>query len=168
LPPGNLTIYVLEGQGEAHDVKQRVTATLVVEVRDENGQPVDGAKVLFELPAVGPGGSFPGQIFTATATTNSQGQAAVTFTPNMEAGRYNIKVSATFGNRMGRATIRQSNGARALKSSADTKSGIFKFAWWKVAVLAGAGAGIGIALATRGSSGSSVTLIPGTPTFGAP
>jgi hypothetical protein len=163
-----LQIFILEGQGEIHNIRERVTATVVVEVRDQNGLPVDGADVTFALPAVGPGGAFTGQQPTSSAKTNFQGQAAATFLPNMETGRFNIRVTAMQGNRTGRAVIAQSNALRS--GVAEAKSGgLFKFAWWKVAVLAGIGATVGIVLATRGGSSSSgPTLIPGTPTFGAP
>lgn len=166
LPVESLTIYVLEGQGEIHDIHNRITSTPVVEVRDQNGQPLEGADVTFDLPAVGPGGTFAGQQFTFTAKTNFQGQAGATFMPNLETGRFNIRVTAKVGNRAGHAVIQQSNGLRAGRTEA--KSGILKFAWWKVALLAGVGATVGVVLATRGSSGPSVTLIPGAPTFGAP
>ncbi|MBZ5575377.1 MAG: hypothetical protein LAP40_02315 [Acidobacteriia bacterium] len=167
LPVESLRILVLVGQDSSNDIRDRVTSSPVVEVRDANGQPVEGADVVFELPAIGPGGAFAGQNFTATAKTNLQGQATVTFMPNRETGRYNIKVSATSANRVGHIVIRQTNALHA--ASSEPKSGLLKFAWWKVAVLAGAGATIGFLVARRGgSSGPSVTLIPGTPTFGAP
>jgi len=167
LPVETLKILVLQGQGEVHDIRTRVTATPVVEVRDENGRPVEGADVVFELPAVGPGGLFAQQKSTFSTRTNSQGQAAATFQPNLLTGRFNIKVTATLGDRTGHETIRQSNSTRPAKAANDQGGGgIFKFAWWKVAVVAGVGATVGIIVATR--SGSSITLIPGTPTFGAP
>jgi len=165
LPVQSLQIYVLEGQDAIHDIRDRAAAMVVVEVRDENGLPVEGAEVTFTLPAAGPGGSFAGQQFTHTAKTNFQGQAAAAYLPNMQTGRFNLRVSAKLGNRVGQAVIRQTNALRS--GVEERKSGVFKFAWWKVAVLAGVGATVGIVLATRGS-GPSVTLIPGTPTFGAP
>lgn len=166
LQTGSLTIYVLAGQNEIHDIHDRVPAMVVVEVRDANGLPVEGADVTFTLPAVGPGGSFAGQEFTFSAKTNFQGQAGANFQPNMQTGRFNIRVRAKAGSRTAEAVIRQTN---ALKSGvAEPKGGIFKFAWWKVAVLAGIGATVGVVLATRGGSSPTVTLIPGTPTFGAP
>jgi hypothetical protein len=166
LPVETLKILVLQGQGEVHDIHNRITSTPVVEVRDENGRPVEGADVTFELPAVGPGGLFAQQQTTVTTRTNSQGQAAATFQPNLLTGRFNIKVTAALGNRTGHETIRQSNSTRSAKATTEQGGGIFKFAWWKVAVVAGVGATVGIVLATR--SKSSITLIPGTPTFGAP
>src|SRR5690242_15505852 len=82
LPVESLAIYVLEGQNEMHDVRNRVTATPVVEVRDDNGQPIEGAEVTFELPPMGPSGTFAGQALTYTAKTNTQGQVAASFQPN--------------------------------------------------------------------------------------
>ena len=166
LPVESLRILVLEGQGEVHDIHNRITATPVVEVRDENGRPVEGAGVTFELPAVGPGGLFAQQQTTFATRTNLQGQAAATFQPNLLTGRFNIKVTATLGNRTGHETIRQSNSTRPEKAQGQQNGGIFKFAWWKVAVVAGVGATVGVILATRGQN--TITLIPGSPTFGAP
>ena len=166
LPVETLRILVLEGQGEVHDIHNRITATPVVEVRDENGRPVEGADVTFELPAVGPGGLFAQQQTTFTTKTNSQGQAAGTFQPNLLTGRFNIKVTAKLGNRSGHETIRQSNSTHPAKAEGEQHNGILKFAWWKVAVVAGVGATVGIILATRGQN--TITLIPGSPTFGAP
>jgi hypothetical protein len=165
LPVESLTVYILEGQNQIHDIRVPATATPVVEVRDENMMPLPGADVTFELPAKGPGGAFSGQQLTFKAKTNDQGQASATFLPNSLAGRFTIKVTAQSGNRTGHANIAQSNALRA--GVAEPKRGLFKFAWWKVGVLAGVGAVVAI-LVTRGSSSSSPTLIPGTPTFGAP
>jgi hypothetical protein len=161
----SLKIYVLEGQNEIHDIHNRVPSMVVVEVRDENGQPLEGAGVTFQLPPVGPGGSFASQQYTYTTKTNFQGQAAATFTPNLQTGRFNIRVTARISNRTGQAVIAQSNGLRA--GTTETKRGLFKFTWWKLAIVAGVGATVGTVLVTRGGS-PTVTLIPGAPTFGAP
>lgn len=166
LPVESLTIYILEGQNQIHDIRVPTTATPVVEVRDENMLPVQGADVTFELPARGPGGTFAGQQSTFKTRTNDQGQASATFMPNSLTGRFTIRVTAQSANRNGHATIAQSNATRAGVAEAK-RGGLFKFAWWKVGVIAGVGALV-VILATRGSSSSSPTLIPGTPTFGAP
>jgi len=167
-PVDSLRILVLEGQGLVNDIRVPSTSSPVVEVRDENGQPLEGVELKFDLPAVGPGGSFGQGQFSASAKTNAQGQATVTFTPNHERGRFNIKVAAVLGNRTGHVSITQTNALRPAGIEAEKSGGLFKFRWWKVAVLAGVGVTVGI-LATRGgSSGPSVTLIPGSPTFGAP
>jgi len=166
LPVRSLAVYVLEGQDAVHDIRDLVAAMVLVEVRDENGLPLQSADVTFTLPPTGPGGFFANRQLSYTTKTNFQGQAVANYLPNMQTGRFNVRVTATIGNRTGQAVIRQSNARRS--GVAEPKHGILKFAWWKVAVLAGAGAGIGILVARRGGSGSSVTLIPGSPTFGAP
>lgn len=165
LPVKSLKILVLQGQGATNDIRLGITSSPVVEVRDDNSLPVSGADVVFELPKTGPGGAFAGQQSTATAKTRDSGQATVTFMPNNQTGRFNIKVTATIGNRIGHALITQTNATHAARPE---RTGLFKFAWWKVAVVAGAGVAIGFLVARRGGSGPSVTLIPGTPTFGAP
>ena len=165
LPAESLAVYILEGQNQIHDIRNPITAMAVVEVRDENALPVEGADVTFELPKTGAGGAFAGQASTYSTKTNSQGQAVATFLPNVQTGRFTIRVSAKLGNRTGHALITQTNARRS--GVAEPKAGLFKFAWWKVAVLGAVGATVAILL-TRGSSSSSVTLIPGTPTFGAP
>jgi len=76
LPLEALTIYILEGQNEIHDIRVPATATPVVEVRDENMLPVQGADVTFELPPTGPSGTFAGQQLTFKTKTNDQGQAS--------------------------------------------------------------------------------------------
>lgn len=163
----SLKIYVLQGDREIHDIRVRAAATVVIEVRDDTERPVEGVEVTFDLPAIGPGGLFAGQQPRFSTKTNLQGQAAATFTPNSEIGRFNIRVTAVVGNRAGHAVIAQSNARRAGVAEPKT-GGLLKFAWWKVGVVAAVGAAVGIIVATRGGSSSSPVLIPGTPTFGAP
>jgi hypothetical protein len=147
---------------------------VVVEVRDENSRPVEGAEVVFELPVSGPGGRFSEDQTVRMARTNSQGQAGVTFVPNSVMGRFNIKVSATLGNRSGQAVISQSNSLRPASSSGE-KRRAGKLLNWKVLLIAGGVVGVVVVvLVTRGGSSSAtaapptITLTPGTPTFGTP
>ncbi|HJT88642.1 MAG TPA: hypothetical protein VJ732_12320 [Bryobacteraceae bacterium] len=154
----------MEGRNAVNLIRSSVPTEVVVEVRDENNQPVEGAEVMFQLPVNGPGGFFPGQKTVFTARTNLQGQAGTSYVPNQIKGRFSLQVNATLGNRMGQAIIPQSNGVRL---PSEEKGGLLKFRWWKVALVAGAGAAIGIVLATRGSR-PTITLTPGAPTFGTP
>lgn len=166
--PSALTILVLEGENAVNDIRVPGNAMIVVEVRDENSKPVEGADVTFELPGNGAGGSFANQQRRFMTRTNVQGQAAATYTPNNQSGRFDIQVTAAQGGRSGSAMIRQTNSMRASEIEKSGTTGR-KFRWWKVALIAGAGAGIvvGILLATR-SSTPTVTVTPGRPTFGAP
>ncbi len=166
-PPGfvpPLTVFVLQGRNNVNLIQSNVPAQVVVEVRDQNNQPVEGAEVTFQLPENGPGGSFPGQKAVFTAQTNLQGQAGASYLHNQVKGRFDLRVTAMAGNRMGSAVIAQSNGVRL---PSEERGGLLKFRWWKVAVLAGVGATIGIILASRGSR-PTITLSPGPPVFGTP
>jgi hypothetical protein len=161
-----LRILVLQGQNAINGIRDGNVTMPVVEVHDENDLPVEGAAVVFELPATGPGGTFPGGQPTLSVKTNLQGQAGADFMLNPDAGKFVIKVSATLRNRTGHTTINQTN---AIEPALEKSSG-HKIKWWKVAVAVGAaGLIIGIVLATRGgSSSNTVTVTPGTPTFGTP
>src|SRR6185503_21069676 len=75
---GALKIVVIEGEGAKNNIRQRLAAQPVVEVRDEADKPVPGAEVVFQLPAAGAGGVFNGWMRTQTVKTNAQGQAAAT------------------------------------------------------------------------------------------
>lgn len=168
-----LKIFVLQGQEALNSIQNRLATTPVVEVRDENDQPIEGAEVTFRLPAVGPGGFFPDQQLVKKVTTNAQGQAGAPFTPNLEPGRFNIVVTTTMGTRSGRATITQQN---LLTVPEESKVSIRKGRWytsWKFLAIAGAAAaGTTVALTRRDNAGPGtsslplITLTPGTPTVG--
>jgi hypothetical protein len=174
-PAGQLKIVVVEGEGAKNNIRTRFASNLVVEVRDEADKPVSGAEVVFQLPAMGPGGFFHGWLKTQTVRTGENGRAvAVGFTPNDEEGRFNIKVTATAGERMGSAIISQANyrGSRNEIGSGGQKT------WWKYALAAGAVGGLigGIVAARETTSTPSaaaatpapVTISPGAITIGSP
>ena len=106
---GGLKILVLEGQGGVNNLRAPMAMNLLVEVRDENDRPVEGATVSFQMPFMGPSGGFEGGVRNKDATTNVQGQAAVSYTPNMEPGRFTVQVKAMQGGRTGMTTIMQQN-----------------------------------------------------------
>src|SRR5690349_15894995 len=66
----DLRIIVLQGQGAMNNVQTRTGTAPVIEVRDRNDQPVDGANVVFELPRTGAGGSFPANQYAFAGRTN--------------------------------------------------------------------------------------------------
>jgi hypothetical protein len=170
---GKLRVIVLEGEGAINSISLRTTVPPVVEIRDENERPVEGAEVIFRLPAAGPGGTFPGQQLTRKTRTNGQGQAAATgFAPNTETGRFRIHVTATSGNLMGETSITQTN-VEGVPTAADT--GKRRSGWWKWAALAAAGGGgTGLYFGLRGNGNSTVappapaviTVTPGPISFG--
>src|SRR5579862_3648285 len=91
-------LVVLRGEDAQNNIKKGRATKAVVEVRDRNNKPVAGVAVLFLIPNSGPGGSFVGGTQTASVSTNSLGQAAVTYKPNAVTGNFNIKASVKSGN----------------------------------------------------------------------
>lgn len=153
-----LHVIVLQGQGATHEAARGLAALTVVEVRDENDKPVEGAIVTFRITQDTPAGSFAGGKLSATARTNAQGQAGMSgFIPGQQPGNLEIAVTAVLGNLAGRATISQ----RTVESfQPEVKAKTFWQKWkWPILIGAGAAAGGGVWLGTRGggSSGSKPT-----------
>ncbi len=173
-PPGVLKIVVVEGEGAVNNIRTRSATAPVVEVRDENDKPVAGAEVIFQLPPAGPGGVFHGWMRTQTVRSDENGRAAASgYAPNDQAGRFNIKVTATLGNRTGSAVISQTNVYRGGGGGPGISSA--RSGWWKILVGVGAaGAVIGAVAATRGNGTASattsrpITITPGPITVGTP
>ena len=164
-----LKIFVLQGDRAINSIRSRSATAPVVEVRDERNLPIEGAEVVFQLPAMGPGGYFSGQKLTWTGRTDANGQAIPAgFSPNQQAGRFAIRVTATHGGRGGRTVIAQTNSLKA--AAVEGLRGPKRSGWWKpVAVLAAGGAAGGIIWATRGGSDrTTLVLHPGTISFGGP
>ena len=106
----DLKIVTLQGEGAVNDIKSKTVTEPVVEVRDSRELPVADAEVVFQLPAMGPGGIFPDRSRVLVTRTNGQGQAAAAgLLPNNETGRFNIKVTAGSSGRTASAIIAQSN-----------------------------------------------------------
>jgi len=165
----NLKVLVLEGQGSINNTTRHIGVQSVVEVRDENDRPVEGAKVLFRLPLSGPGASFTGNSLTFTGLSNAQGQAGANgFVPNGEQGRFDIHVTATYQNRIGEATITQTNSLNtlAIVLPPKPKKSVWrnKYLWIGV----GTAAVVGITLAVvlgHSTSTKAVTITPGAVTI---
>ena len=169
-PSQRLTVLVLQGQGAVNFIPDHNGATPVVEVRDQNSLPVEGADVVFTLPATGPGGTFSSGGQMASVRTNADGQASANFVVNSQAGPFQIRVAATSGERTGSAVISQSNSLRPAEPASARRRPLYR-SWKLWAVVAGAAAA-GAALAlTRGSvatAGPTVTITPGSGTVGHP
>jgi len=160
--PGGLKIVVVQGEGARNNVRTRSATQPVVEVRDDSDKPVAGAEVVFQLPPAGPGGVFNGWMRNQTARSSAEGRAETNgFTPNDEAGRFNIKVTATSGTKSSSAIISQSNTANG-SGGGDGKQFKSKHKLLTVVLIVGAaGLAGGIVAATRG--GSSTPPTPPTP-----
>ena len=168
---GGLKIVVLKGEGAVNNIKARTATPPAVEVRDDKDKPVAGVEVVFQLPAGGPGAVFNGWMRTQTARTDAQGQAeAQGMAPNDQAGRFNIKVTATEGKRTASVIVAQSNAAGAVGAQARSSR---KTLWIVLGVAAVAAIAGGVA-ATRGDSATAapttvpITISPGPVTVAGP
>ena len=172
----SLKVINLAGEGEMNDLERRVMAPLVVQVSDQNDRPLEGADVVFRFPLNGPGATFADQKTSKTVRTNSQGQAAATgWTANSEVGRFQVHVTAAYGNQIGETTISMSNVTRITGEAKTYRKHRrwYSSKWVKIGLIAAtAGAVAGIVLATTGGSSSSpshtITISPGSPSVGAP
>jgi hypothetical protein len=170
----SLKILVLAGNGEMNDLERRVMAPLVVQVLDRDDRPVEGADVVFRFPINGPGATFATGKTSETARTNAGGQAAaLNWMANGQIGKFQVHVTASYGNQVGETTVSMINVMRVVPEVAKGKAaGWWSHRWVKIAVIGGAAAiVVGVVLATRGgskSSGSTITIAPGSPTVGAP
>ena len=163
-----LGIFVLAGDGAVNSLHSRLSAPLVIEIRDHQNAPVEGAEVILQLPTTGPSGFFPGQQLTWTGTTDANGQvAAASFTPNQEKGRFDIQVTARYAGSLSHTVISQTNAFRAV--ALDSPRHSTRSRMWKVAAVAGAcGAAGGIVWALHGGGKPSVSLQPGPISIGIP
>ena len=174
-PSQFLKIYVLDGQGATNSIPQRKVTTPVVEVRDENDLPVEGAEVVFQLPEAGPGGTFPDGKHRRTVLTNLQGQANAPFFISTQEGKFEMTVSARKVSRVGTGKIEQVNSSRPIEDSVRIRRPWYKN--WKYLALAGAAAtAVTAAITLTGGSSKSassaptptIVITPGSPTFGGP
>ena len=162
---GPLKINVIEGEGVRNSIRNRSAVAPIVEVKDGADKPVTGAEVVFQLPLAGPGGVFNGWLRSQTVRTDEAGKATVTgYTPNTEAGRFNIKVTATAGSLTGSVVIAQinvENGASMTGGTAPASgppSAIKRSIPWKiVGPIIGAVAIGGIAAGLRGDNKTTST-----------
>jgi len=178
LPAGSLRVLILEGANAVNSIPNRSATFPVVEVRDENDLPVEGAEVVFELPATGPGGTFPNQKNTFSGRTNLQGQVRAPYLMNALPGAFEINAVATIGTRTGKVTITQEHSMKTPEELAVKKKRWYKD--WRIWAVAGGAATAGIILGTRGGSSSSttptvpvpvpptITITPGGPSIGGP
>ncbi len=172
----SLNIRVLAGDNERNDLERRVMAPLVIQVTDRDARPVETAEVVFRFPVSGPGAAFAGGKTSQTARTNSDGQAAaLNWMANGQLGKFQVHVTATYGNQVGEATLSMINVTRVVEEKPKSQAASWwSHRWVKIAVIGGAAAiAVGVILATRGgsksSSGTTVTVGPGgSPTVGAP
>jgi hypothetical protein len=148
-----LQVNVVDGEGAFNDIRRSQARVPVVEVRDEDNRVVPNARVVFQLPDMGAGGTFPDGSRTFIATTDEQGHASASgLKPNKVEGAFVITVTASKDGAVGHAEVRQSNtmagGDQAVQSGGHGKAKI-------LIAIAGAAGGIAIAALRAGGSKSS-------------
>jgi hypothetical protein len=166
----NLKVLPLAGDGEMNDLERGIMAPLVVQVRDQNDRPVEGADVVFRFPPSGPGAFFADRKYSQKVRTNDQGQAAaVGWAANSLVGSFKVYITVTYGDQMGETSVSMTNVSRVTEAMVKKKSR-WSSGWFKAAVIVGAaGIAAAIVLATRGGGGSpNVTISTGSPTIGGP
>jgi hypothetical protein len=169
-PAGSpLTIAVIEGNNAINSIPLLRSVMPVVEVRDENDFPVEGAALVFTLPAEGPGGRFVGDSLTLSTRSDAHGQASAPFIMNVVPGKFQIKVEATAGNRQGQSFITQTNTTGTYSGPRlETPHRSWTSRWYTWAIIGGvAAAVVTVVLVTHKSNSSSqtVTVTPGGPVF---
>ena len=75
--PAILQIRILDGEGAVYRIGSRATRGITIQVTDETGKPVEGARVGFRLPESGPTGTFSTGARTEIAITRSAGRAGI-------------------------------------------------------------------------------------------
>jgi hypothetical protein len=162
-----LNLIVVEGEGAINNIRQRTARETIVQVEDENHKPVAGAVVVFTLPSQGAGGTFANGAQTLTVMTDAQGRAvAQGLRVNRVAGRWQMRVNASLGNRTGTVTVTQSNVAAAAAGAgaAGAAAGISLKTIVIIVAVAGAAAAGGTVAATRGGGGNTATIPAGVST----
>ena len=163
-----LSIGVIEGNNAVNSIPLLRSVMPVVEIRDTNDFPVEGATVVFTLPAEGPGGRFVGDNITLSARSDVHGQASAPFIMNVVPGKFQIRVNATAGNRLGQAFITQTNTTGNYSGTAIPKRS-WTSRWSTWAIIGGVAAAVTVVLVTHKSNSSSssqtVTMTPGGPIF---
>lgn len=176
LSSGNLiaagiSVHVIEGQNAINNINRPTAFEPVVEVRDEEGKPVAGASVTFQVPALGPGGTFVDGGTTLMVQTDAEGRAAARgLRPNKLTGPFDIRVTAAHAGETATAAISQTNAAPAMTSGRSGRKWAIVLGLVGGAVAAGAvaAAGGGDSTTPRPPDVPSGSITPGAPGFGPP
>jgi hypothetical protein len=106
--PTELNIVVVQGEGAINKVRQHVTQEPIVQIEDENHNPLSGAAVVFTLPTEGATGEFGNGSKTLTVLTDSRGQAtAKGLRVNQFPGKLPIHINVSYRGLTARTNITQ-------------------------------------------------------------
>ena len=87
LPPPPITLSIISGDNQAGLTGEPLTNPFVVEVRDENGNPLEGVTVTFAVSAGG------GTLSAGAVTTDANGRAGSTLTLGGDPGTVTVEAS---------------------------------------------------------------------------
>jgi hypothetical protein len=170
-PGGGLKIVVIRGEGVVNSITSK-GAPVVVEVRDDTDKPLAGADVVFQMPYMGPGGTFYGWMRTHSTRTDAEGRAtSASFSPSSEEGPFEIVVTASAVGKHTAVRVAQSNSRTGATPAAKSSH---KTLWIVLGVVAAGAIGGGVAASRRGGDSSAavaavpVTVTPGLVTVGGP
>ena len=90
-----LHVTVLSGDGAIYAPGAHAAKPLTIAVTDGAGRPVEGARISFQLPGDGPGGTFASGLRTDLAVSDSAGRALVrALQLNHVPGEFHLKITA--------------------------------------------------------------------------
>jgi hypothetical protein len=108
--PLALRVEAVRGDGANNNATLGIATAPAVRVLDGNGQPVEGALVIFSPPEKGVSVTFAGYDSVATAITDDSGVAvAPPLRPKGGNGPLEIRVTASYGSELANCAIRQIN-----------------------------------------------------------
>jgi len=166
--PSILQIRIVDGEGAVYRIGSRATRGITIQVTDETGKPVDGARVSFRLPESGPTGTFSTGARTEIATTRADGRAAVWGMQwNRVPGPIEVRITAESGQtRAGTVcSLYLSDAPEVASQPARIGPGrSHKWIWIAAAVGGAAAAGIA-ATASKAKVTPTPTVTIGTPTI---
>lgn len=171
-PAPRLKVVVIEGENALNNIREHRARDPVVQVVDGANMPVKGAAVTFLLPDSGPSGEFSGGLRSLMVMSDDRGQATGHgLTPNRLAGKYQIRVVASYQGEMALAVIDQTNA-----EAGETGGHFLSKKVLIIGVIAGAaaaGAAFGLmnhggAGATPGSAQPGIVIVSGSPSFQTP
>jgi hypothetical protein len=167
--PRTISLVIVEGEGAINNVRQRIAREPIVQVVDENKNPVPGALVTFLLPQSGAGAVFPDGGRMLTVLTGDDGRAVARgLRTNTLGGNWEMRVTASFQGQTTATTIALSNAAVA--------GAIAGAKLWAILAIAGGAAAGGVVFATRTGNGNGgvgavrppTTVTPGLPSVQPP
>jgi hypothetical protein len=166
--PQPLAVIVVEGSDVTNSLSGRRAKDVVVEVQDQDKNPIPHASVTAFLPASGVGGVFPGDQTIATERTDKSGRATFRGIHLRQlAGQFPIRIAAAYQGQTGTAVATQTNA-----EIAPPAEGRFPTRYIVMAAIAAAGVAIGIVAATHNSNGGSnpngFGVTPGNPVIAGP